>query len=320
MRPNVGTHNPYWVGKKVVVTGGTGFLGWHLTQQLRERGANVTVLALAPSLAHPIYRFGDITKIWGDIRDKDTVRRALAECDLVFHTAGVVGAWGHILDSIWSVHVDGTRNVLEQARSGLRIIHTSSLTTVGASPRGRVLDENATFLLQNSKLHYVAAKRAAEMLALEAAAAGADLVITNPGYLVGPDDYEHSIMARLCLRYWKGRIPLVPPGGLNLADVRDVAHGHLLAAEHGQSGRRYILGGENHHFGSFFRLLAHVAASRPRAYLPIPWVGLLFVAGLAELRARFSGREPYPSLGHVRLNSYCWFGNSARAESELGYT
>jgi len=194
------------------------------------------------------------------------------------------------------------------------------VTTIGASRRGKSLDEHATFRLQKTRIEYVLAKRRAEDLALAAADAGGDVVVVNPGYLVGPEDHERSIMGRFCIRYWKGRVPIAPPGGLNLVDVRDVAIGHLLAAEHGKSGRRYILGGENHRFPSFLRLLAHVSDCRPRALPRIPWLMLAGIAGLAEIRSYLTGREPYPSMAHVRLNRWCWFGDSSRAASELGYT
>src|SRR5439155_20560421 len=115
------------------------------------------------------------------------------------------------------------------------------------------------------QVDYVRAKRAAEQAALNAARGGQDVVVVNPGYLLGPDDHEPSVMGRMCVRAWKGRLPLAAPGGYNLVDVRDVAVGHLLAAEHGQSGQRYILGGENLRIQDFLRRLATVAGLRPRA-------------------------------------------------------
>lgn len=309
----------YWNGRHVCVTGGTGFLGWHIVRQLCELGSRVRVLALPPGDSHPIYKQSEVEAIWGDVRDPNVTRRAMDGCSVVFHTAGVVAAWGKVLERMWSVHVDGTANVLEVTPRDVRIVHTSSLTTIGASPHGEVLNEESPIRNQFSKLPYVRAKQAAEQLVIVAAAENRDVVITNPGYLVGPEDYERSIMGRFCVRFWKGRVPMAPPGGLNLVDVRDVAIGHLLAAENGVSGRRYILGGENHRFPSFLHLLAHVAHCRPRALPRIPWLFLAGVASLAELRSKITGREPYPSLGHVRLNSRFWFGDSSRATAELGY-
>jgi dihydroflavonol-4-reductase len=313
--------NPaYWAKRRVCVTGGVGFLGWQIVRQLCDLGAEVRVLSLPPRRRHPIQDREDVACVWGDIRDAELVRHALDGCSVVFHTAGVVGGWGKILQRMQSVHVDGTANVLAAAPLDARIVHTSSLTTIGASRDGTILNENSIAEARLLKLDYVRAKLAAEQLALEAATAGRDVVITNPGYLVGAEDYEGSIMGRFCVRFWKGRVPMSPPGGLSLVDACDVATGHLLAAEHGRPGRRYILGGENHRFPSFLRLLANVANCRPRALPRIPWLMLAGVAGIAEVRGHLTGREPYPSLGHVRLNRWCWFGDSTRAIAELGYT
>jgi dihydroflavonol-4-reductase len=179
--------------------------------------------------------------------------------------------------------------------------------------------EETPFDLQRVRLPYVHAKREAEQIALEAASRGRDVVVVNPAYLVGPDDHEHSVMGRFCVRFWKGRLPLVPPGGVNLVDVRDVAAGHLLAAEYGLSGRRYLLGGEDHSFAGFERLLAEVSGLRPRALPRIGVAGLAFFALFAEGRARLAGKEAYPSFGHVRLNSRFWFCKSDRARLELGH-
>lgn len=315
MRPD----RSFWMNRRVCVTGGTGFLGWQIVQQLRELGADVRVFALPPDSSHPVHG-RNIDAVWGDIRDTGSVRRALSGCSFVFHAAGPVGAWGKIVREMGSVHIEGTANVLRTAPAHARIIHTSSLTTLGASPNRDIVNEDTAVEARGRILAYVRAKQIAEELALEAAAHCRNLVVTNPGYLVGPEDHQQSIMGRFCVRFWKGRVPLSPPGGLNLVDVRDAATGHLLAAETGQSGRRYILGGENHDFVSFMKMLAHVADCRPRLFARLPWLLMAGVAGLAELRAYFTGREPYPSFGHVQLNRRCWFGNSSRAARELGYT
>lgn len=299
MRPDRG----YWSGRRVCVTGGTGFLGWQIVRQLLDRGAAVNVLALRPDDDHPVRTDRRVAAFYGDVRDEALVRRAAAGCSVIFHTAGVVSCWRRMSGRMWSVNVDGTAAVLAAA-PGARLVHTSSITTLGP-PRTRIA--------------YVESKRAAEELALRAAAGRRDVVVTNPAYLVGPEDYERSAMGRFCVRFWKGRVPVAPPGGFNLVDVRDAAAGHLLAAERGAAGGRYLLGGEDHSFPSFMRLLALAGRCRPRAVVRLPWVALALMAGLAEFRALFTGKEPYPSFDHARLNRHAWFGSSARAEEELGY-
>jgi dihydroflavonol-4-reductase len=312
--------NPrFWAGRTVCVTGGTGFLGYHLVQQLLPLGAQVRVFALRPSGAHPLLRLDRVEAEFGDVCDPAAVRRAVAGCAAVFHTAGTVAAWGPSLRRMHAVHVDGTANVLAAADRDAAVVHTSSVVAVGAAKGGRPCTEDDPFDLDGLRVDYVQAKRAAEQVALTSAAGGRRVVVTNPGYLVGPEDHEGSVMGRLCRRFWRGRVPLAPPGGFCLADVRDVARGHLLAAEHGRPGRRYILGGENRTFRGFLRELARAAGRRPRGLGQLPGWAMFALAALGEGLARLTGKEPYPSFQHARLNAYRWFASSDRAEGELGY-
>src|SRR5262249_39013761 len=184
-----------------------------------------------------------------------------------------------------------------------------SVVAVAASRSRNPLTEESAFNLGQLKIAYVQAKRAAEELAL---ASPKDVVAVNPSYLIGPDDHDRSVMGQFCRRFWRGRAPIAPPGGLNLVDVRDVAAGHLLAAEHGQRGRRYILGGEAHDYRSFLQLLSDVAGLRPRWIPRVPRPLFTFGAAVNQFRCWLRGREPYPSLAHARLNRYFWFFSSDR--------
>lgn len=314
MQPDPG----YWHARRVCVTGGTGFLGYHLVRKLLDLGASVRIFAREPAEGHPLRDSAEVERVWGDVRDAEAVAQAVRGSDVVFHTAGTVAVWGPALKEMRDIHLAGTRNVLAAAQ-GARVIHTSSLVAVGGTKVGTPLAEEAPFPHAGLKIDYVHAKRDAEELALAAATAGQDVVVTNPGYLVGPEDFENSIMGRFCVRTWTGNMAIAPPGGWDLVDVRDVAVGHLLAAERGTSGRRYLLGGENLSVKSFIQRLAFAAKMRPRSFPRISISAVFVSAIVAESISRFTGWEPYPSFQHVRLNRYYWYGDSSRARAELGY-
>jgi dihydroflavonol-4-reductase len=261
----------------------------------------------------------DVERILGDVRDPDAVRSAVAGCDVVIHAAGCVDVWGAGLARMLEVHRDGTRNVIEAADPSATVVHTSSVVAVGALRGCAVLDENSPFELDHVRIDYVRAKREGERVALDGAATGRRVIVVNPGYLIGPEDYHRSVMGRLCCRFWEGHVLLAPPGGMNFVDVRDVATGHLLAAERGVPGRRYILGGANVSLKQFLLELARVAGLRPRALPRLPNWLVAVVAAVAELRGHFNGREPYPSMQQYRLGRYHWFYDSTRAQTELGF-
>jgi dihydroflavonol-4-reductase len=315
MEPNPG----FWADRPVCVTGGTGFLGYHIVRQLLALRARVRVFALPLTPDHPLQRECRVECLAGDIRDPEAVRRATAGCAVIFHTAGIVADWGPVLQQMHSVHVNGTRTVLETAPRDARIVHTSSIVAVGATRHPEPLSEDSPFGLNRLRVDYVHAKRAAEQVALGAGLLGQKVVVVNPGYLVGPEDHARSAMGHFCTRFWRGRLPVAPAGGLNLVDVRDVARGHLLAAEHGRPGQRYILGGENRSFHEFLALLAEVAGMRPRGIVPLSRWTMMALAGLSTWAAWMGGTAPFPSLQQARLSHYYWFCRSDRAVRELGY-
>ncbi len=313
------SHPRFWAGKRVCVTGGAGFLGWSLVQELLPLAGGVRIFGLRP--ANPELRclLGEHECVFGDVRDPVAVRKAVGDCDVVFHTAGTVAVWGPALAQMRSIHCDGTRAVLEAIPAHARLVHTSSVAAVGATLNEQVLTESSPFNLQRLRVDYVQVKKAAEDLALTAAAQGADVVVVNPGYMIGPNEYEGSVMGRFCQRVWKRKVPLIPPGGWNMVDVRDVARGHVLAAERGEPGRRYILGGENLSQINFVQRLAQVRGRSARCSMRMPnWLHSA-IAGIAEMRAYFSKQEPFPALQHARLNRYFWYYSSERAMTELGY-
>ena len=314
MQPN----RDFWSNRCVCVLGGTGFLGYHLSRQLYDLGAQVRVFGLPPSDQHPLRNDRDLDVRYGDVLNLKQVREDVSGCSVVFNAAGVVTAGAKDKAKFRAIHVDAVRNALTSADSHTRIVHTSSVTAVGGSRRPLALTEESPFKLDRVRIDYVHAKRAAEQAAL-AAAVERDVLVVNPGYLIGPNDTDLSIMGWLCRHFWRGRLSFAPRGGLNLVDVRDVATGHLLAAEHGRAGRRYILGGENITQRDFLWRLADVAGWRPRFIPRLPSLVVMAYAAMEELHGNLRGKRAFPSFHDGRVGALFWYYRSDRARTELGF-
>lgn len=306
----------FWQGQRVCVTGGTGFLGWHLVGLLRQAGAEVVALGLPPP--HPLPSLPGVRWHLGDLRDPELVRQAVAGCEVIFHTAAVVRFGGRALRRLVRVNELVTRKVLENSPPAARIVFTSSIVAVGASRQPVELTEDSPFTLAGLAVDYVRSKRETEELALQLDQ-GRRLVVVNPGYLIGPEDFGPSEMGRICRRFWNGRVPIALAGGFNVVDVRDVALGHLLAAQRGQPGRRYLLGGYNLSIKELFLRLAEAAGWRPRWLPCLPSWLATGLAWIATARCRLTGKETFPTLHQARLSRYYWYASSERARQELGY-
>ena len=309
----------FWAGRPVCVFGGTGFLGRHLVSRLLDCGARVRTLSLGgpPLDPHP-----HLDARTGDVADPAAVRAAVEGTGTVFLAAGPVGV-GPELSRGMGAHPDALASVRAALPTEARLVLTSSIVAVGATLRGEVLNEDSPFPNADLNVGYVQAKRRAEEAAL-AAAPRQDVVVVNPGYLFGPNDLGTSVMGELCLRFWRGTLALPPAGGINGVDVRDAAEGHLLAAERGARGRRYILGGENVHLTDLYAALARAAVLRrvvlPSFRPPLPSWAFWLIAAFAELGRRLTGRNPEVSFELVRMLRRHWFVDSARARGELGFT
>jgi len=293
-----------------LVTGGTGFLGRHLARLLAERGDRLRVLARPGADAGPLRALG-AEVVEGDVGDEASVRAAAAGCGLVFHLAGVVSHRRRDLALLAAVNVDGTRRLLAAVEPGARVVHVSSVAAVGpASGPDRPADESRAFPEDAARFPYAATKRAGELAALEAAAAGADVVVANPGFLLGPGDV-HGVSTWPVLAYLRGKVRVTVAGGLSFVDARDVARGLVALAERGRAGERTILAADagNLTWDAFFDLVAAVSGTRRRTVrLPVR---------LAALAAAAPGPV---SPDEVRAAARYWFYTAAKARRELGFT
>lgn len=302
---------------KVLVTGGTGFIGAHLCAACVGRGHQVRVLRRAGSrliaLAHLPIEF-----IVGDVLDWEAVAQAVEGCDLVFHVAAIAGYWRARRAQIYQVNVEGTRIVMEAClRAGVpRVVHTSSVAAVGISSDGPA-DETTPFDALSARFAYADSKRQAEEIVLEMVARGLPAVIVNPAVVIGAGDHYLN-SSSMVAAYGKGGIPVVPPGGICVADVAAVIQGHLRAAERGRIGERYILGGENLSLMQVASTIAKVAGVRgPRFVVPAPLLRL--IAPLIDLINHVSPFPPRISGEQISLSRINFFFNSSKAVRELDY-
>ena len=253
-----------------LVTGATGFLGRHLVPLLAERGGALRALVREGTDAASLRPYG-VEVARGDIADAEAVRRAATGSRLVFHLAGIVGYRASLRAALERANVDGVRNVLAALEPGARLVHVSTVATVGPvdGPALRA-DEGHPYPARADRSLYSLTKRHGEQLVLDAAAGGVDAVVANPGFLLGPGDV-YRVNTWPVQRYLQGTLRFVVAGGLSYVDARDVAQGLVALADEGRAGERTILtspdGNLSHE--AFYRRVGEVTGVRRRqAVLP----------------------------------------------------
>jgi dihydroflavonol-4-reductase len=303
---------------KILITGGTGFLGANLAAALVRRGDTVRVLRRSGSSLVALEGL-PVEQAVGDILEPTTVARAVEGCDLVFHVAALASYWRARREQVYQANVEGTRIVMEAClRAGVgRVVHTSSVAAIGISPGGIPGTEETPFDPLSASFVYADSKRLAEDEVRRAIERGLPAVIVNPATVIGAGDHYLNA-GSIVVEYGRGRVPVVPPGGMCVADVDAVVQGHLAAAERGRVGERYILGGENLSFRQVAATVAEVAGRRPARLVVPGW--LLGPAALAvDTFNRVSPRPPMISGEQIRLGRVEFFFDSTKAIRELGY-
>lgn len=300
---------------RTLVTGASGFLGRQLVEALLARGDRVQILSRPTSNLDDLRDRVDVA--YGDVLDPASLEAAVANVDLVFHTAGMVSTIAREHARMFAVNVDGTRNVLQAAQTaGVgRVVYTSSSYAVGHTEDGRALDENA--LWTDPGVAYAQSKRQAEAVAMDLGRAGLPLVVVNPSFILGPGGGEGS-SARIVRRFLSGQLRFYVEGGFSPVDVADVVEGHLQAAERGQIGERYLLSGENVSFTEFFKLLGAVAG-RPMPRRVPAWFALGATALMEHVVSRATGKPPMADVDEVRMGLLVRYFDNTRARTELGF-
>ena len=302
----------------ILVTGATGFVGSHLAGLLVARGERVRVLVRSSSDLRPLTGL-DAERIEGDLRHESSLDVALRGVERVFHVAADYRLWSRNPAQIYENNVTGTRNLLEASRrAGVRsFVYTSTVGTI-AVPGAELSDESTEARLSQMIGHYKRSKFLAEQEALRFAAEGFPVVVVNPTTPVGPGDWKPTPTGKMIVDFLEGRMPAYVDTGLNIVAVEDVARGHLLAAEKGRAGERYILGGRNLYLREILAVLAGATGRRaPRVRLPH---AVALAAGYVDaLCSRILDREPRIPLEGVRMARHTMFVDGSKAERELGY-
>jgi dihydroflavonol-4-reductase len=306
------------------VTGASGFIGANLVHELAGRGHDVRALLRNGSDLRGL-EGARYEKVDGDVSDRERLKQEMRGCNWCFHVAASYHLWLRDYAPMYAANVQGTRNVIEAAAAAgcNRIVYTSTVGCIGL-PRavdGQVTPTNETAVVSAEQMtnHYKLSKWQAEQVASELARQGLPVIIVNPSAPVGPRDVKPTPTGQVIVDFLNRKMPAYLDTGLNWVHVRDVVAGHILAAQKGQIGERYILG---HAAGNWtmkeaFAVLQEITGV-PAPGMRVPYFVALAAARVDETVSRFTGKPPKAPLAGVRMAKYKMFFNPAKAIRELG--
>ena len=307
---------------KCFVTGATGFIGSRLVEKLAGEGHEVYCLIRSPEIFTVIGGKG-IHPVFGDLDNSNALLQGSKGCDVVYHLAAYAKPWSKDKKLPYRINVQGTINLLEASlKNGVKkFIFTSSAAVFGPSSVNQIIDEN---IVRNTPFFndYEATKSMAEKAALEFIERGLPVIILNPTRVFGPGPInESNSITKIIQLYQKGLWHIIPGTGSEIGNyvyIDDVIDGHLLAAQTGQSGERYILGGENLTFNQLFQNLSQITGKK-RFLFNIPVWLMIMIAGIMESQARITGIPPKITPPWVRKLLNHWNLSSEKAIMQLGY-
>src|SRR6267378_1586728 len=301
-----------------LVTGAAGFLGSHVARQLVARGDSVRVLLRASSTNRAIADLS-LEYVTGDLRDPSSLDRAMKGVKRVFHVAADYRLWARRSQEIYDSNVGGTKNLLDAAkRAGVeQLIYTRTVATI-AVDRPQHPNEFTGAKLEEMVGHYKRSKWMAEREALDAAKSGLPVIVANSTARPASWDWKPTPTGKIILDFLNGKMPGYVETGLNFVGVEECAAGHLLVAEKGKVGERYLLGGENLTLKAMLDILARITGlSAPS--LKIPHGLALGVAYANTVFSRLVGREPGIPIEGVKIARHMMFVDCSRAQRELGF-
>jgi dihydroflavonol-4-reductase len=300
-----------------LVTGGTGFVGAHVVRALLARGDSVRCL-VRPASRRSNLEGLQVELAMGDVLDRESLRSAMKGIQTVYHCAADYRLYARDSRTIYETNVTGTDNVLAAAgeAGASRVVYTSSVGALGILPDGSPADETTPSPAEAMIGHYKKSKHEAERVAERWAAGGLPVVIVNPSTPVGELDVKPTPTGQMIVDFLNRRMPAYVDTGLNLVDVRDVAQGHILAAERGRIGEKYILGNRNMTLKEILDTLSRLTGL-PAPGLRLPhWIPMAFAA-VQTSGARLTGGVPRVPLEGVRMSRHRMFFDASKAVREL---
>jgi nucleoside-diphosphate-sugar epimerase len=307
---------------KIFLTGASGFIGSKLAKRLAEDNHQLTILLRDPSKAEE-FAVAGIKIIYGDILNKEALRKGMQNCDWVFHLAAYTRPASKDPDLPYRINVSGTLNILDSARenSVKKVIITSTAGTLGYSLDGTPVNETMNRPLQYHT-EYERTKAIAEKKAAEYNSDKLEVIILNPTRVYGPGKLSLSnSVTRIISLYGKGLWRIIPGDGESIGNyvfIDDVVNGHILAAQYGKGGERYILGGENITYREFFNTLGDLYGKR-RKLIRLKGSSLKRIVRLAGAWSGITGTPAFISNDWVDKFLQNWIVSSKKAIETLQY-
>lgn len=304
---------------KSLVTGATGLIGSSIVRELLKDGKEVKVLVRKSSNTKNIDGL-DFERAYGDIRDKESVKAALKGCDTFYQAAALYEFWGPKKKDYYDVNVEGTKSALQAAleQGVAKVVYTSSIAALGAHGRERPANEEAQYNYPSGAPQYVLTKYLGQVEALKMVQKGLPVVVVNPAGVIGVRDIRPTPSGRIILDVLNKRTPGYMDGGTNYVDVEDVARGHVLAAQKGRVGEKYVLGNANMSLLEFYKLVSDVAGMQPPK-LKFPYPAVLVTAYLYQLFATVTKKPPPVTPAAARIARMYAYFDSSKAVKELGF-
>ncbi len=303
---------------KAFVTGATGFIGASIVRELLKDGHQVKALVRKDSNSANLKGL-ELEIFRGDLHNQKHLADGMADCNWVFHAAADYRLWCLDPKVMYLANVDGTRTVLEAALAAgvSRVVYTSSVGTLGNPGDGKPGSETTAVTLSDMVGHYKKSKFLAEREAEKFVDKGLGLIIVNPSTPVGPYDIKPTPTGKIIVDFLNRKMPAYLDTGLNLISVEDCARGHILAAEKGKIGEKYILGNRNLMLCEIFGLLQNLTGLQAPK-IRLPYTPIVIAAYINEALSSLTGKEPLIPLTGVKMAKKIMFFDSSKAVSELG--